>query len=108
MVSVNVVARSRLRPDNASGRTSRVGRIPQDVLRIVVRPETLADRLRRLRRDRGWSQRDLAQRAAVPHATVGKIESGEAREPTAHTVARLARALDTSMDALWLGTEATS
>jgi ribosome-binding protein aMBF1 (putative translation factor) len=108
MVSVNVVARSRLRPDNASGRTSRVGRIPQDVLKIRVRPETLAERVCRLRKARGWSQRALGAHADLHHAIIGKLEAGEARDLTAHTVARIAAGLGISIDDLWHGTGAAS
>lgn len=35
--------------------------------------------LRRIRKDAGLTQRDLAARLAVPHSWVAKVESGERR-----------------------------
>ena len=104
-MSVNVVARSRLRPDNASGRTSRVGRIPQDVLRIRVLPEeSFGARIKRLRLARGLTLPQLAERAGVSARTIGYAEAGQKRGLTAQNFAALARALGVTMDALWDGT----
>jgi transcriptional regulator with XRE-family HTH domain len=49
--------------------------------------------VRREREARGWSQRELANRAGVGHATVAFLERGE-KEPSAKTVQQLADAFD--------------
>ena len=50
-------------------------------------------RLRRLRRDRGWTQDQLAEAAAANPKYVGEIERG-ARNPSLDVIVRLAGALD--------------
>lgn len=47
-----------------------------------------ADLLKRIRRQRNLSQRQLAALAGVPQSTVGRIESGVS-DPRARTLARL-------------------
>lgn len=49
--------------------------------------------LRQLRHRKGWSQRELAEKAGVPQSTVGRIETG-ALSPRLDTLERLAFALD--------------
>ena len=47
-----------------------------------IQPETL----KKLRKMRGWSQQDLADKAKIEKKTIGRLESGkggEARETTA-------------------------
>ena len=43
--------------------------------------ETLADRLRRARKQKGWSQEFLAQRAETSQAVIQKIENGKSLRP---------------------------
>lgn len=50
--------------------------------------------LKQLRRDRAWSQSDLAQIAGLSLRTVKRIESGSSA--SLRTIGRLARALDVS------------
>ncbi len=63
--------------------------------------ETLGQRLRRLRKERGLSQRDLA-RAGVSYAYVSRIEKGT-RQPSVKVLRRLARALGVSAEYLETG-----
>ena len=54
--------------------------------------ETLADRLRRARKQKGWSQEFLAQRADTSQAVIQKIENGKSLRP--RNIERIAEALD--------------
>ncbi len=49
--------------------------------------------LRQLRESRGWSCRDLADRAGITYGTVSHLETGR-YEPKHSTIAALARALE--------------
>lgn len=55
----------------------------------------VAERVVRLRKAQGLSQRDLAQKAGVSFGFVSKIERGE-RVPTIDTIRALAEALEAS------------
>lgn len=59
----------------------------------------LGDRLRSLRRKRGWSQTEVAQRVDSTQQHVSLLESG-AHEPSLGMLLRLARVLDVSLDVL--------
>src|SRR5690242_17053951 len=50
--------------------------------------------LRSFRRDRGWTQEELAERAGVSQDAVSTLERGTRRTPWPDTVTRLAAALD--------------
>jgi transcriptional regulator with XRE-family HTH domain len=63
--------------------------------------ESLPDRVRSLRKDRGWSQAELAERAGV---AVNKIEAGTTPNPSQDVVAAIARAFGMTADALTAGT----
>ncbi len=62
--------------------------------------ETFGERLRLARKNKGWSQPQLAERTAVNQATISKIERGD-QDQSVHTPI-LAAAL--CVDALWLAT----
>lgn len=68
---------------------------------------SFATRLKHLRQQRGWSQQQLADFAGLGCQTVKECE-WEKVEPKARTLAALASALGTTMDALWTGQEATA
>lgn len=53
------------------------------------------------RREREWSQEELARRAGMTQAQIAKVEAGEAN-PTARTLVKLSIALDCSIADLWL------
>ena len=65
--------------------------------------QTTGERIARLRLVRGWSQRHLSELADLSVLTVSRAEQG--CEIYAHTLDRLARALDVSMTYLWSGKE---
>lgn len=104
---IRLIARSRVTVNNARGRTSIVGRIPQDQLTVSVRPETFRERLTRLRTERGWTQHELAARSGVPRGTIAGSEAGTKTDVQAQTVALLASALGVTMQCLWLGEQAS-
>lgn len=60
----------------------------------------LAQTIRKLRLKKGLSQEKLARLADISNATLVKIESGVAKEPTITTVVKIADALEVSIDAL--------
>src|SRR5947208_16003903 len=65
--------------------------------------ETVGERLRRLRLERGFSQRDLAEKG-VSYAYISRIEGG-ARRPSVKALRMLARKLGVSADYLETGSE---
>ena len=65
--------------------------------------ETIGERLRRLRLERGFSQRDLAEKG-VSYAYISRIEGG-ARRPSVKALRMLARKLGVSADYLETGSE---
>jgi transcriptional regulator with XRE-family HTH domain len=52
----------------------------------------IAEKIRRIRKDRNISQEELALKAGLNRAYVGYIERGE-RKPSVDTLAKLAKAL---------------
>ena len=60
----------------------------------------LGERLKALRADRGWSQRELARRAQVRHALLSELETGKKADTTGAVLTRLAQALGVSIDYL--------
>ncbi len=62
--------------------------------------ETIGDRIRKRREALGLSQRQLQDKAGIPHPQVQRIESGFTRQPQPDYLARLAEALGVSLD--WL------
>jgi transcriptional regulator with XRE-family HTH domain len=60
----------------------------------------LAENIRKLRIKKGLAQEKLARLADIFTATLVKIESGIAKEPTITTVTKIADALDISIDEL--------
>lgn len=59
----------------------------------------LGARIKELRKERGWSQRDLAGRANVSQTRLSKYESGTHQAPLGALI-RIARALALPVDAL--------
>ncbi|MFF2645725.1 DUF488 family protein [Streptomyces niveus] len=61
----------------------------------------LAQRVRALREDRGWTRERLAKEAGVAVGTLGRLESGGAIQPGFFTVGAVAKALMVSLDDLF-------
>jgi transcriptional regulator with XRE-family HTH domain len=60
---------------------------------MTYQPETFGPVLRAARRRKGWSQRDLSERAHIPQAHISRIESG-AVDMKLSTLTQVARLLD--------------
>lgn len=60
----------------------------------------LSIRLKELRKERGWTQQDLAQKAFLSFNAVTKIEQGAAKHPTLKTLIKLAEAFSITLDDL--------
>jgi len=60
---------------------------------------TFGEKLKTLRKERGWSQDELGRRAGIHGRHVGKYEIGRAM-PNAETVVQLAKVLGVSIDYL--------
>lgn len=60
----------------------------------------LAQRLKELRKERGWSQQKLAEKTRLSFNAITKIEQGLAKYPTLKTLLKLADAFEISLDEL--------
>ena len=56
--------------------------------------------IRRMRRERGWNQDELAERSGLSRVTVAKYETYAKKRPAASTVAAIARAFGVSVAVL--------
>ena len=61
---------------------------------------TFGDRLRHERESRGWTQKQLAEKARVPQETISRLETGKHRGPQIEVAVKLAKALKVSLDYL--------
>jgi transcriptional regulator with XRE-family HTH domain len=60
----------------------------------------IADRLRRVREDRGWSQVQLSKRSGIHPMLISRIETKAKKDVNATTLRKLAKALRVSGDYL--------
>ncbi|EAA6844913.1 XRE family transcriptional regulator [Salmonella enterica subsp. enterica] len=67
----------------------------------------IGENLKRLRRDKGWNQEDLANRCNVGFGQISKIERNETN-PKLSTIYELMSALGCTADALLIDTEKSS
>ena len=63
----------------------------------------IGDNIRKLRKKKGLSQDNLARQADIPYTTLTKIESNVVKSPSVQNVAKIAKALDVSVDQLLEG-----
>ena len=68
----------------------------------MAEPTRIGSQLRTLRKARGWTQTDLAEKAGIKRTALGAYEEGRA-EPRLGVLVRLAHTLDVSLDTLVLG-----
>jgi len=60
----------------------------------------IGDNIRKYRKKKGLSQDNLARAANIPYTTLTKIESNVVRKPSVQNVAKIAKALDISIEEL--------
>ena len=60
----------------------------------------LGKKIKKIRTGLGLSQDELARKADVPYTTLTKIETGVIKKPSVYVVAKIAKALKTSLDNL--------
>ena len=65
-------------------------------------PSRIGSQLRHFRKQRGWTQTELAERSGLKRTALGAYEEGRA-EPRLAALVRLAHILNVSLDALVLG-----
>lgn len=70
-------------------------------LRGKARPGILAQSVRALREDRGWTRECLAKEAGIQPSTLARLEAGGAIQPGFFTVGALAEVLGVSLDDLF-------
>lgn len=63
---------------------------------------TLAERIRLYREQRGWTQKELSERAQLPQSRVSELESGK-QWTTAANILKLAQAFGITMEQLMKG-----
>ena len=60
----------------------------------------LSKRVKELRKQKGWSQQKLAEKADLAFNTITKIEQGLAEHPNLKTLVKLADVLEVGLDEL--------
>lgn len=60
----------------------------------------IARNIKRLRKEKGFSQDRLSKEADVTYHTIAKLESGDNDNPTIQTLQKIARSLGVSIDDL--------
>ncbi len=60
----------------------------------------LGKKIKKLRTGLGLSQDELARKADVPYTTLTKIETGVIKKPSVYIVAKIAKALNISIEEL--------
>ncbi|MCD6493603.1 MAG: helix-turn-helix transcriptional regulator, partial [Archaeoglobaceae archaeon] len=60
----------------------------------------LGKKIKKLRTGLGLSQDELARKTDVPYTTLTKIETGVIKKPSVYVVAKIAKALNITLDDL--------
>lgn len=63
----------------------------------------LGENIKKIRKKRNLTQDKLARLADIPYTSITKIETGVIKSPSIQTVAKIAKALDISLDELIKG-----
>ena len=60
----------------------------------------IGDNVKKLRKKNGLTQDALARKADIPYTTLTKLESNVVKKPSVQTIAKIAKALNVSMEEL--------
>lgn len=60
----------------------------------------IGNNIRKFRKKKGLSQDNLARLANIPYTTLTKIESNVVKQPSVQNVAKIAKALEVSIEKL--------
>lgn len=60
----------------------------------------IGDNVKKFRKKKGLTQDNLARKADIPYTTLTKLESNVVRKPSVQTVAKIAKALDVTIEDL--------
>jgi len=60
----------------------------------------IAERIRELRKAKGWTQQQLAEKTRLSFNAITKIEQGLAKSPTLNTLTKLADVFSVGLDEL--------
>jgi len=60
----------------------------------------IGDNVKKFRKKKGLTQDNLARKADIPYTTLTKLESNVVKKPSVQTVAKIAKALDVSIEDL--------
>jgi len=60
----------------------------------------IGDNVKKFRKKKGLTQDNLARKADIPYTTLTKLESSVVKKPSVQTVAKIAKALDVSIEDL--------
>jgi len=67
---------------------------------MISDKNNIGDNIKKLRAKLNLTQDDLARKSDVKYTTLSKIESGVVTKPTVHIMAKIAKALNTSIEDL--------
>lgn len=68
----------------------------------------IGDNIKRIRKQAGLSQQDLAERCGISKSQLSRMESGEQENPLIKTIIPIATALGVSLDEIVFGEDAES
>ena len=60
----------------------------------------IGDNVKKFRKKRGFTQDNLARKADIPYTTLTKLESNVVKKPSVQTIAKVAKALNVSIEEL--------
>ncbi len=60
----------------------------------------IGDNVQKFRKKKGLTQDGLARKADIPYTTLTKLESNVVKKPSVQTIAKIAKALDVSIEEL--------
>jgi transcriptional regulator with XRE-family HTH domain len=62
-------------------------------MEIILSPKRIATMLKRVRKEKGFSQLELAKRSRVAQGYISELEAGHEKNPGIETLRKLAKAL---------------